>query len=176
MDALFISPVKRGGVVTKKDWLKGTLIITNEAIWLTPDGMRIPLENITGVEHETRKVDERDEKVFAVNHLDRNEALMSLIRCNENAIEMLEGYLTTFAHKYKTDVELSEIEKQLISLIYNGLDLFSIMSALNLTYEKLEEYSNNLLDLGLAKVKRMVKELELTPQGMKYMLENVKVI
>ncbi len=173
----FLSPATRGGVVlTDAKWEKGYLSITENAIWfLSPNKqVRIALSDLGSIERDVRTISGKKRVVLVVGHVEKGEVLTSLILCPETTMEMLENYLKKLIEKEKGDIKLSEIEEQIATLIYSGLDSAAIESMLNLSTEELNMYYDRLVNLGLAKVVKIRKELELTPKGIKVVTESLK--
>lgn len=78
---------------------------------------------------------------------------------------MLGEYIQRLIDSQKPQAELTEIEKQILTLIYSGLDSASVESIIGISSDELNEYYDNLVNQGLARVVRIRKELELTPKG-----------
>ncbi|MCD1294170.1 hypothetical protein CUJ83_04070 [Methanocella sp. CWC-04] len=172
----FISPASRGGVLlTTTSWDAGLLLATQKAIWFMSKTkrIRVGLENITRISRETRKISGKDRYVLVVNHVDLSEAVSSIVLCPDNTMDMLEKYLSDLTERYKIkdDQKFSEIEEQVATLVYSGVDSSAIQSMLNVDDVKIEEIYDKMLALGLAKVVRMRREMELTPKGVKYVTD-----
>ena len=78
---------------------------------------------------------------------------------------MLESYLSGSLQKHKPAISLSENEKQILTLIYSGVDFASIENIIGISTDELNDYYDRLVDAGLAKVVKIRKEIELTPRG-----------
>jgi hypothetical protein len=88
---------------------------------------------------------------------------------------ILEGYLTELTDKYKIkDKELSDIEKEVATLIYSGIDSITIESMLGLDLDTLSRCYEKLEKFGLAKVVKVRKEVELTSKGVNFVRESAK--
>lgn len=177
----FISPASRGGVIaTTQAWDAGLLLATQKAIWFMSKTrrMRIGLENITRIKRETRKISNKDRYVLVVDHVENSEALSSLVLCPDNTMDMLEKYLYDLTERYKIrdDQSFSEIENQVSTLIYSGVDSSAIMSMLGIDDTKLEEIYDRLINLKMAKVIRVRRELELLPKGVKYVTDTMNKV
>jgi len=180
----YISPLSRGGVlVTNPKWDRGMLLATQKSIWFMAKDkqIRIGLNGITRIAREKRKLggDERD--VLVINHVDRGEASSSLILCPDSTMDMLEKYLSDLIERYNSlgkEHRLTETEGQVATLIYSGVDSNTIQSMMTIDNNTIEQFYDKLLGLGLARVARVRRELELTPKGVKYvtdMMSNVNV-
>ena len=180
----YISPISRGGViVTNPTWERGMLLATQKSIWFMAKDkqIRIGLNGITKILREKRKLggDERD--VLVINHVDRGEASSSLVLCPDSTMDMLEKYLSDLVERYNSlgeEHRLSETEGQVATLVYSGVDSSTIQSMLGIENDTIEQYYDKLLGLGLARVARVRRELELTPKGVKYvtdMMSNVTI-
>ncbi len=164
----FLSPAIVGGVVVKDaKWEKGYLSITDEALWfLSPSKqVRIPLKSLGSVERDIRTVGKKERSVLMLKHVESGEVITSFILCPETTLEMLQDYLRRLIEKHKPKEKLSEVEEQIIVMLYSGLDSASIESTLGITTEELNMYFDKLINLGLARVVKIRKELELTPKG-----------
>ena len=180
----YISPVSRGGViVTNPKWERGMLLATQKSIWfMTKDRQsRIGLNSITRIQREQRKLSGEERGVLAIDHLDNGEAVSSLVLCPDSTMDMLEKYLSDLVERYNSlgeETRLSELEGQVATLIYSGVDSNTIQSMLAIENATIEQFYDKLLGLGMAKVARVRRELELTPKGVKYvtdMMSNVNV-
>ncbi len=173
----FLSPATVGGVVVKDaKWEKGYLSITDEAIWfLSPSKqIRIPFSNLGSVEKDVRSVGGKDRVVLVVGHVENGEVITSFILCPETTLEMLEDYLRRLIDKAKPKAKLSEIEEQIAMMLYSGLSSTDIESILGITTDELNNYFDRLVSLGLARVVKIRKELQLTPKGVALVNEIMK--
>ncbi|HMK47508.1 MAG TPA: CheF family chemotaxis protein [Methanocella sp.] len=173
----FISPASRGGVVlTNVSWDKGMLLATQKSIWFMSKEkqIRVGLDSITNIKREARKMGGKDRNVLAIDYFEKSESLSSLVLCPDNTMDMLEKYLTDLMEKYNslgTDQKLSDIEGQVATLIYSGVDSNTIQSMLSIDNKTMDQYYDRLLKLGMANVIRVRRELELTPRGVKYVTD-----
>lgn len=177
----FISPASRGGVlITTKGWDAGLLLATQKAIWLISKAnrIRIGLESITRINRETRKIGGKDRYVLVISHVEKSEALSSLVLCPDNTMDMLERYLFDLTERYRIrdDQKLSEIEGQVATLVYSGMDSSTIQSILGIDDARIGEIYDKLLSMGMAKVVRIRRELELTPKGVKYVTDTTSKV
>jgi hypothetical protein len=164
----FLSPATRGGVVVRNSkWEKGYMSVTDGAVWfLSPQKqIRISLSNLGSVERDVRTVAGKQRNVLVVGHVEGNEVLTSLLLCPETTLEMLQKYLLKLIEEHGNSEGLEEMEEQIATLIYTGLDSVSVEQMLGLSTEELNKYYDRLVELGLAKVVKIRKELELTPKG-----------
>jgi len=164
----FLSPAIRGGVVNKDaKWDKGYLSITDEAIWfLSPKNqIRISLNNLGSVGKDLRTVGKKKRVVLMLTYLDKGEVVTSFVLCPETTLDMLENYLKQLIEEHKPKEKLSEIEEQILAMVYSGVDSAGIESILGISTEELNKYYDRLINLGLAKVVKIRKEITLTPRG-----------
>lgn len=183
-DIFYISPISRGGViVTNPSWARGMLLATQKSIWFMAKDrqIRIGLNGITNIRREKRKLSNEEREVLVIDHVDHGEASSSLVLCPESTMDMLDNYLSDLVERYNSlgkEHRLTEIEGQVATLIYSGVDSNTIQSMLGMEINTLEQCYDRLLGLGIAKVARIRRELELTPKGVKYindMMSNVNV-
>jgi helix-turn-helix protein len=173
----YISPASRGGVVmTNPRWEQGLLLATQKSIWfMSKDKQtRIGLNNITKINRELRKLSGEERHVLAVDHLDNGEMSGSLVLCPDSTMDMLENYLSDLIERYNglgNETQLNETESQIATLIYSGVDSNTIQSMLGIDNNTIETFYDKLLGLGMAKVIRVRRELELTPRGVKFVTD-----
>ena len=173
----FISPISRGGVVlTTGGWEQGLLLATQRSIWFMSRDkqIRVGLGSIVQIRREARRMGGKDRNVLTVDHLDKGEALSSIVLCPDNTMDMLENYLGDLvkkSHSLGKDQKLTELEGQIATLIYSGVDSSTIQSMLSLDAVALDQFYDKLLAIGMARVARVRRELELSPKGVKYVAD-----
>jgi hypothetical protein len=173
----FLSPATRGGVVVSNSkWEKGYLSVTEEAIWfLSPSKqLRISLNNLGSVGKDVRTIGGKQRVVLVVTHVDKGEVITSFVLCPETTLEMLQQYLQKLIDMHKPKEKLSDVEEQIITMVYTGVDSVGIESILGISTEELNGIFDRLIDLGLAKVVKIRKEVELTPRGVALVNEIMK--
>ena len=180
----YISPMSRGGVImTDTKWERGILLATQMSIWFMSKDrrMRIGLSSITRIRREKRKLSGDEREVLAFDHVEYGEASSSLVLCPDGTMDMLEKYLSDLVEKYNglgEEQRLTETEGQVATLVYSGVDSGTIQSMLGIENNTIEQFYDRLLGLGMARVARVRRELELTPRGVKFvndMMSNVNV-
>ena len=173
-DIYFISPISRDGVaVADPHWERGILLATPKAIWFTSQEqqVRIGLSGIARVRRENRKLSGEEHEVLTIDHADGGAAGSSLILCPDSTIDVLEKYISDLIQHYNSQGDekgLTETESQAAMLIYSGLDSGTIQAMLGIEPAALEQFYDKLLELGMAKVVRVRRELELTPRGARF--------
>ena len=170
----YISPVSRGGVLlTGMGWTNGLLVIAGKSVWLVGKDRhtRIPFEKIISLERKEVTLSE-DDSAVAINHCNAGEALSSLIVGPAGTVNMLTKHLSRMLAPYETGKNLSDMEDQLVMLLYTGgADSTMMEGMLECGTDELDECFNHLIQSKLAKVVRGQRELELTTEGMKYVTE-----
>lgn len=164
----FLSPAIKGGVfVADAKWDKGYLSITESAIWfLSPSRqIRVPLNSLGSVKKDVRTVGKKERMVLAVTHVEEFDVITSFVLCPETTLEMLEDYLKRLIDKKKPKEKLSELEGQVLTLAYTGVNSAGIESILGITTDELNAIIDKLVEMSLARVVRVRKEIELTPRG-----------
>ncbi|WP_290623208.1 MULTISPECIES: CheF family chemotaxis protein [unclassified Archaeoglobus] len=164
----FLSPATRGGVVVKDTkWDKGYLSITDEALWfLSPSKqIRIAIQNLGSVGKDVRTVGKKQRVVLVLTHVENGEVITSFVLCPETTLEMLENYIQNIIESQKPKDKLSELEEQILTMVYTGVDSVGVESILGITTEELNELYDKLVNMGLARVVKIRKEIELTPRG-----------
>lgn len=175
----FLSPATRGGIVVKDSkWEKGYLAISDEVFWFLSSTrvIRIPVHNIGSVEKDLRTVGDKQRVVLVVTHLEGNEVLTSLVLCPETTLDMLHEYIRNFIDRSKPKEKLSELEEQILTMVYTGVDSVSVESILGIKTEELNRLYDRFVQLGLARVVKIRKEIELTPKGVALVNEIMKKV
>ncbi len=164
----FLSPAIRGGVLIRDaKWEKGYLSITEGAIWfLSPSKqLRIPFDSLGSVYKDMRTVGKKRRVVLAITHVENSEVITSFVLCPETTLEMLQDYLKRLIDQHKPKEKLSELEEQILTMVYTGVDSASIESMLGISTEELNACFDKFVNLGLARIVKIRKEVELTPKG-----------
>jgi len=175
----FISPAIRGGViVSNAKWEKGYLAVANSSIWfLSPNKqIRIPLSNLGSVNKELRTVNKKQRVVLKITHVDSNEVVSSYVLCPETTLEMLEEYLNQLIDQQKPKEKLSRMEEEILTMAYSGVDSTTIETILGVSTEDLNRIYDRFVDLGLARVVKVRKEIELTPKGISLVNDIMKKV
>lgn len=173
----FLSPATRGGVIVRDSkWDKGYLSLTDEAFWFLSKTrvIRIPVQNLGSVEKDIRTVGNKQRVVLVLTHVEGSEVLTSFVLCPETTMDMLQEYIKNFIDRSKPKESLSEMEEQILSMVYTGVDSVSVESILGLQTEELNKIYDRLVKLGLARVVKIRKEIELTPKGVALVSEIMK--
>ena len=164
----FLSSDTVGGVVSSAaQWDKGYFSVTDEGFWFlsSKKQKRIPIENLGSVKKDIRDVGGKSRAVLVLSHVEKSDVITSLVLCPESTLEMLENYLHRLFEKHKPVIKLSDDEKQILTLVYSGLDFVSIENIIGISTDELNSYYDRLVDSGLAKVVKIRKEISLTPRG-----------
>lgn len=173
----FLSPALRGGVlVANSKWEKGYFSVTESAVWfLSPEKqIRIPLSALGSVTKDKRTVGDKQRLVLVVTHLEGKEVLTSFILCPETTLELLMDYLQRILEQHRPKEKLTEIEEQILTMVYTGLDSSNIESILGISTEDLNKIYDKFVNLGIARVVKVRKEVELTPRGVSIVSESAK--
>ena len=164
----FLASATVGGVVSSTaQWEKGYFSVTDEGLWFLSSKyqQRIPIDNLGSIKKDMRDVGGKQRMVLVLSHVEKSNVLTSLVMCPESTLEMLDNYLQRLFEKHKPSINLSENEKQILTLIYSGVDFASIENIIGISTDELNNYHDRLVDSGLAKVVKIRKEIELTPRG-----------
>ncbi|KGK97986.1 hypothetical protein LI82_09560 [Methanococcoides methylutens] len=157
-----------GGVVSSgTQWEKGYFSVTDEGFWfISPKKQQKMLFDSLGtVVKDVRNVGGKQRKVLVLSKVENGQVATSLLMCPETTLEMLENYLNRLIETHKPGIEFTDMEKQILTLVYSGLDFVSIENMIGISTDELNEYYDRLVDSGLAKVVKIRKEVELTPRG-----------
>jgi len=164
----FFASATVGGVVSSStQWEKGYLSVTEEGLWFlsSKNQQRIPIESIVLINKDKRDVEGKQRLVLVLSHVEKSSVVTSLVLCPESTLEMIENYLQHLIGKHTPAINLSENEEQILTLVYSGVDFASIENIIGISTDELNIYYDRLVDSGLAKVVKIRKEIELTPQG-----------
>ncbi len=112
--------------------------------------------------------------MLVLTHVEGSEVLTSFVLCPETTMDMLQEYIKNFIDRSKPKESLSEMEEQILSMVYTGVDSVSVESILGLQTEELNKIYDRLVKLGLARVVKIRKEIELTPKGVALVNEIMK--
>lgn len=173
----FLSPALRGGVlVANSKWEKGYFSVTDSAVWfLSPEKqIRVPLNSLGSVNKDKRTVGDKQRLVLSITHMEGREVITSFILCPETTLELLMDYLQRILEQQKPKEKLNEIEEQILTMVYTGLDSSNIESILGISTEELNKIYDKFVSLGLARVVKVRKEIELTPKGVVLVSESAK--
>lgn len=173
----FLSPALRGGVlVANSKWEKGYFSITDSAVWfLSPEKqIRVPMNALGSVNKDKRTVGDKQRVVLSITHMEGKEVVTSFILCPETTLELLMDYLRRILEQQKPKEKLSDIEEQILTMVYTGLDSSNIESILGISTDELNKIYDKFVNLGLARVVKVRKEIELTPKGVVIVSESAK--
>jgi helix-turn-helix protein len=173
----FLSPALRGGVlVSDSKWDKGYFSITESAVWfLSPERqIRIPFSSLGSVSKDKRTVGDKQRLVLSITHMEGKEVVTSFILCPETTLELLQEYLERILEQQKPKEKLSELEEQILTMVYTGLDSVNIESILGISTDELNRIYEKFVSLGIARVVKVRKEIELTPKGVAIVSESAK--
>jgi len=164
----FLYPATVGGVIVKDSkWEKGYLCITENAIWfLSPKRqIKIRLDSIGNVDMDVRTIGNKEWKVLVIGHVKNSVVITGYVLCPETTLQLIKDYLNRLLEKTKPKVELSEKEKEILMMVYSGLSSVEIENMLGISTEELNKYFDKFVELGLAEVVKIRKEIQLTPRG-----------
>ncbi|KAF5064368.1 Chemotaxis signal transduction system protein F from archaea [anaerobic digester metagenome] len=178
LNAYFLSPAVRGGVlVTDAQWEKGSIVVVRTGIWFASAGKQvcIPLLDVADIELTKKEVQGRQSDVVKIDHVDAGEVVTSFVLCPISTLQILFNFLTdaTKSMEMKGD-ELDEYDQQVAMLVYSGMDSSAIISMLSVNNKRLNTIYDKLLNLGIAEVVEVRREVKLTTKGIKYIADATK--
>jgi helix-turn-helix protein len=106
--------------------------------------------------------------------MEGKEVVTSFILCPETTLELLQEYLKRILEQQKPKEKLSELEEQILTMVYTGLDSVNIESILGISTDELNRIYEKFVSLGIARVVKVRKEIELTPKGVAIVSESAK--
>ena len=178
LTAYFMSPAVRGGVmVTNAQWEKGAIAVLKSSIWFVSQNKQVsvPLREVAGIELTQREVQNKQVDVVKIDHLENTEVVTSFVLCPLSTLNVLFNFLKDATKDMDmAGNELDALGAQVGMLIYSGMDSHAIENMLNVSHKELDVIYDKLIQLGLAEVMFVRKEVQLTPKGVRYIAEAVK--
>lgn len=174
----FISPAIRGGVlVTNATWEKGAIIVLKTGIWCITQNKQIciPISDVTGIEMTKREVNEKPTDVVKIDHLEHHDVVSSFILTQVSTLEILHNFLQEATAGIKMEgTELGPMDQQIAMLVYSGMDSSSIQNMLQIQFKEIDRVYEKLINLNMAEVKEIRREVQLTAKGVRYITDATK--
>ena len=177
LNAYFMSPAVRGGVLIQDArWDKGAIAVMKTGIWFVSQEKQvcIPIGDVAGIELTSREIQEKDLNVVKIDHLSENEVVTSFVLCPMTTLQVLYNFLKEATRDSEVKEEIDPLTGQVAMLVYSGMDSSAIENMLKLSHKDLDAIYDRLLDIGLAEVLYVRKEVQLTPKGVRYISDAVK--
>ena len=176
--AYFMSPAIRGGVMlTDAQWEKGSIAVVKTGIWFVSKDRQIcvPLAGVSNIELTKREVQGKQLDVVMIDYLEQGSVVSSLVLCPLSTLQLLLNFLkdATKGMEMKGD-ELDPVAQQVAMLVYSGMDSHAIENMLNIPHKQLDSIYDRLLELQIADVAMMRREIQLTAKGVKYISDATK--
>ncbi|MGB7788021.1 CheF family chemotaxis protein [Methanoregula sp.] len=176
--AYFMSPAIKGGVMIKDaQWEKGSVVVVHSGIWFVSATKQIcvPVMEVAAIELTKREVQNKPTDVVRINHLESGEVVSSFVLCPLSTLQVLYNFLkeTTKGMDMK-GTELDGVDQQVAMLIYSGMDSHAIENMLNLPHKQLDSIYDKILNLGIAEVVTIRREVQLTTKGVRYISDATK--
>jgi|SRR5208337_1215913 len=176
--AYFMSPAIKGGVMIKDaQWEKGSVVVVHSGIWFVSATKQIcvPVMEVASIELTKREVQNKPTDVVRINHLESGEVVSSFVLCPLSTLQVLYNFLkeTTKGMDMK-GTELDGVDQQVAMLIYSGMDSHAIENMLNLPHKQLDSIYDKILNLGIAEVVTIRREVQLTTKGVRYISDATK--
>lgn len=180
----FMVPAIRGGVlVTDAKWEKGAVTLLKSGIWFVSQDKQIcvPLVDVASLELTKRELQKKKLDVIKLDYLNRSEStevVTSFILCPLSTLQVLFNYIRDATKD--NEMKGSELEQldaqaaQVAMLIYSGMNTHAIEGMLSLSPKELDGIYTTLLNLNLAEVVMVRKEVQLTSRGVRYISEALK--
>jgi len=176
--AYFLSPAVRGGVMVKDvQWEKGSIIVVKTGIWFdsAQKQVSIPLNEVADIQLTKRDVQGKQTDVIKIDHVDSGEVVTSFVLCPVSTLQTLFNFLTdaTKSMDMRGD-ELDEYDQQVAMLVYSGMDSSAIINMLSINNKKLNAVYDKLINLDIAEVVEVRREVKLTTKGIRYISDATK--
>lgn len=176
--AYFMSPAIRGGVmVNTAQWEKGSIVVVKTGIWCLSATKQIciPLVDVAAIDLTKRDVQGKQTDIVRIDHVESGDVVSSLVLCPLSTLQVLVNFLKDATKGMDMEgTELDGIDQQVAMLIYSGMDSHAIENMLNLPHKQLDEIYNKILQLGLAEVVTIRREVQLTTKGVRYISDATK--
>ncbi len=176
--AFFMSPAIRGGVLVKEaQWEKGSVVVVQSGIWFVSPTKQVcvPVNEVSAIELVKRDVQGKSTDVIKIDHVDGGTVSSSFVLCPLSTLQVLLNYLkdTTKGIDMK-GTELDATDQQVAMLVYSGMDSHAIENMLNIPHKQLDAIYDKMLNLSLAEVVTMRREIQLNSKGVRYITDATK--
>ncbi|MDD3135912.1 MAG: CheF family chemotaxis protein [Methanoregula sp.] len=176
--AYFISPAIRGGVMVKDaQWEKGSVVVVQSGIWFASEAKQVcvPVKDVAAIELIKRDVQGKPTDVIKIDHLDAGEVSSSFVLCPLSTLQVLYNFLkeTTKGIDMK-GTELDSIDQQVAMLVYSGMDSHAIENMLNIPHKQLDAIYDKMINLNLAEVVTIRREIQLNSKGVRFITDATK--
>jgi len=176
--AYFISPAIRGGVMIKDaQWEKGSVVVVQSGIWFASEAKQVcvPVKDVAAIELIKRDVQGKPTDVIKIDHLDSGEVSSSFVLCPLSTLQVLYNFLkeTTKGIDMK-GTELDSIDQQVAMLVYSGMDSHAIENMLNIPHKQLDGIYDKMINLNLAEVVTIRREIQLNSKGVRFITDATK--
>lgn len=174
----FMSPAIRGGVlVTNAVWEKGAIIVLKTGIWCITQSKQICIQitDVTNIELTKREVNEKPTDVVRIDHLEHHDVVSSFILTQISTLQILHNFLQEATAGIKMEgTELGAMDQQIAMLVYSGMDSSSIQNMLQIQFREIDRVYDKLINLNMAEVKEIRREVQLTAKGVRYITDATK--
>ena len=174
----FMSPAIRGGVLlTNAAWEKGAIIVLKTGIWCITQNKQIciQIDDVTNIELTKREVSEKPTDVVRIDHLEHHDVVSSFILTQISTLQILHNFLQEATAGIKMEgTELSAMDQQIAMLVYSGMDSSSIQNMLQIQFKEIDHVYDKLINLNMAEVKEIRREVQLTAKGVRYITDATK--
>jgi len=135
----------------------------------------IPLNEVADIQLTKRDVQGKQTDVIKIDHVDAGEVVTSFVLCPVSTLQTLFNFLTdaTKSIDMRGD-ELDEYDQQVAMLVYSGMDSSAIINMLSINNKKLDVIYDKLINLNIAEVVEVRREVKLTTRGIRYISDATK--
>jgi hypothetical protein len=176
--AYFMSPAIKGGVLIKNaQWEKGSIVVVKSGIWFVSPVKQVcvPLKDVAAIELTKRDVQGKQTDVVRIDHLESGEVVSSLVLCPLSTLQVLANFLKDATKGIDMQGnELDAIDQQVAMLVYSGMDSHAIENMLNIPHKQLDAIYDKIINLGIAEVTVIRREIQLTTKGVRYITDVTK--
>lgn len=174
----FMSPAIKGGVlISTAQWDKGSIVVVKTGIWFVSATKQIcvPLADVAAIELTKRDVQGKQTDVVRIDHVESGEVVSSFVLCPISTLQILYNFLKDATKSMDMKgTELEGIDQQVAMLVYSGMDSHAIENMLNISNKQLDNIYTKIIQLGLAEVVTIRREVHLTTKGVRYISDATK--
>ena len=161
-------PAVEGGVVQNTEWEKARIKVEDDAIAAALKSgsfVRLDLDDISGVETDQRTVDGEKKVVIQVSHVEGDTSVQTHLTGPKRICMFLQSFLAEGERRSKTNVDLSESDKEVLMALYSGVSPFEIPAFIGKDVDDVEDIFERLVELDILDEVRVRREVTLNSRG-----------
>ena len=166
--ALAKHPAVAGGVVQDSKWQRARLKVGDDVLNVAvEDGtfVEIDRDDIGTVEVESRDVLGEERTMVAVEHTVDGTSVQTHLSGPEQRASVVETYLRQGEQRSKSNIDLSDKEKEVLVALYSGVSPFEIPDFLGMDVDEVEGIYERLVEAEVVEEVRVRREVSLRARG-----------